>query len=397
MLRWRVIIARHVRWSSPVIQGLFLCILTFGVVLPLCCHRLMYSYYFLKFMYLDSMSEEALKDSYNKGQEALHFWQEMTSSTKASALTPTSAPEFPEFLVTVVTAKRREGQDYHYLLQVMQRLLSLLGDCGERPCAEVLVCDVETGPLLNEDATLLEKQFLVVRRSAEQSKRRGRLNTFEKEKQDYVYCLRKGWELRRPKNVLILEDDSLPRPDFFSVIQDLLSRSFTRNTLYVKLYHPERLQRYWNPEPYRIFEWVGLGLVGASAFFFMFSYCSRILLSFSVSHFLFFTVYVMVAVELVGRHYLLEMRRLSPQLYAVSPATECCTPAMLYPGNASARVADYLDQVTCSKGNAKDTVLYKIARSTQGERAHSVEPNLISHIGAYSSVRSNPLRPKLLP
>lgn len=108
-------------------------------------------------------------------------------------------------------------------------------------------------------------------------------------------------------------------------------------------------------------------------------------------------VYVMVVVELVGRHYLLEVRRLSPQLYAVSPATECCTPAMLYPGNASIRVADYLDQVTCSKGNAKDTVLYKIARSTPGERAHSVEPNLISHIGAYSSVRTNPLRPKLLP
>lgn len=348
-------------------------------------------------MHLESMSEEALKVSYEKGQEALHFWQDMTS-TKASSLTPTSAPKFSELLVTVVTASRREGQDYHYLLQVMHRLLSLLGDCGERPCAEVLVCDVETGPLLNEDTTLLEKQFLVVRRSAERhSKTRGRLNTFEREKQDYVYCLRKGWELRRPKNVLVLEDDALPRPDFFAVIHDLLSRSFTQNTLYVKLFHPERLQRYWNPEPYRIMEWVGLGLVGASAILLMFSCCPRLVLSFSLPHFLFLTVYVMVVVELVGRHYLLEVRRLSPQLYAVSPATECCTPAMLYPGNASVRVADYLDQVTCSKGYAKDTVLYKIARNTPGERAHSVEPNLISHIGAYSSVRTNPLRPKLLP
>ena len=112
---------------------------------------------------------------------------------------------------------------------------------------------------------------MVKRSGEEQSKKRGRLNTFEREKQDYVYCLRKGWELRRPKHVVVLEDDALPKPDFFSVIQDLLSRSFTRNTLYVKLYHPERLQRYWNPEPFHIMEWVGLGLVGASAILLMFS------------------------------------------------------------------------------------------------------------------------------
>ncbi|XP_063050468.1 transmembrane protein 246 [Engraulis encrasicolus] len=399
MLSWSAVIVRHVRWSSPVTQGLLLCTLTFSVILPLACHRLMYSYYFLKFMHLDAMSEQALEDSHRRGQEALRFWRDMTAA-QASALTPTSAPNVPELLVTVVTARRREGQEYHYLLQVMRRLLALLGDCGKRPCAEVLVCDVESSPALNEDAALLEKQFLVVRRSAgEKSNRRARLNTFEREKQDYVFCLRQGWEMRRPRNVVVLEDDALPRPDFFAVVHDLLSRSFARNTLYVKLYHPERLQRYWNPEPYRLLEWAGLGLLGSSLLLllFLFSSCSCALLSFSLPHLLFFAVFIMVAVEMVGRHYLLELRRLSPQLYAVSPATECCTPAMLYPGNASARVADYLERAQCSKGNAKDMVLYRIARSTPGERAHSVEPNAISHIGAFSSVRTNPARPKLLP
>ncbi|XP_028829968.1 post-GPI attachment to proteins factor 4 [Denticeps clupeoides] len=394
MFRCKSCFSRHLPWYSPVTQGLVLCVLTFGVVLPLCCNHLLYSYYFLKVLYLDSMSERTLQDSYERGQDALRFWQDF-AYRKASAVTITTSPKVPELLVTVVTTRRTEGEDSHYLLQVMQRLTSLLGTCGERPCAEIIICDVESGHLENVDAALLENQFLVVRRTPEERwKSRGHLNTFEREKKDYVFCLRKGWELRRPQNVVVLEDDALPRLDFFAVIKDLLSRSFARQTLYVKLYHPERLQRYWNPEPYRILEWIGLGLVGATVILAVLSCFSSGY--FSPVCFLFFTLYVMVTVELAGRHYLLEVRRISPQLYTVSPATECCTPAILYPGNSSIRTAKYLDQEFCFNGNAKDTVMHKIARTTRGERAHSVEPNLISHIGAYSSVRPNPARPKLL-
>ncbi|XP_071394862.1 post-GPI attachment to proteins factor 4-like [Centroberyx affinis] len=393
MPRWRVFGSQYLRWSSPVTQGLVLSVVMFCVILPLCCHRLLYSYFFIKSMYLDSMSDEVLLDSYDRGQEALRFWR--SGSTAASS----GFTKHPELLVTVVTARRTEGRDFHYLLQVMQRLIGLLGGCGERRCAEVLVCDVESGPQENEDASLLEDHFRVIRRSPEEQRRsRERVNTFEKEKRDYVYCLRKGWELVRPKNVVVLEDDALPRQDFFAVIKDLLSRRFALQTLYVKLYHPERLQRYWNPEPYRILEWIGLGLVGATALLLTFPYWNPFSFSFTLSatHLLFFTLYIMAAAELAGRHYLLEVRRLSPQLYAVSPATECCTPAMLFPGNSSLRVAEYLDESFCVKGNAKDMVLYQMARSVPGERSHSLEPNLITHIGAFSSVRANPSRPKLL-
>ncbi|RXN34024.1 tau-tubulin kinase 1-like isoform X1 [Labeo rohita] len=259
-----------------------------------------------------------------------------------------------------------------------------------------MLCDVETGPALNEDALLLEKQFLVVRRSPDERwQSRDVANIFEKEKRDYVFCLRKGWDLMRPKNVVVLEDDALPLTDFFPTVKDLLSRRFALNTLYIKLYHPERLQRYWNPEPYRILEWIGLGLFGATILLLFLSHHTPLSFTISVPHFLFLALYIMAVAELAGRHYLLEIRRLSPQLYAVCPATECCTPAMLYPGNASIRVAEYLDQAVCAQGNAKDMVLYKIARSRPGEKAHSVEPNLIKHIGAYSSVRTNRVPPRL--
>lgn len=398
MPRWKAFLSQHLRWSSSVTQALVLSVITFCVVLPLCCHRLLYSYFFIKSMYLDSMSEEALKESLDRGQDALHFWQSASTAAGVSSRFR-DITQNPELLVTVVTTQRNEGQDFHYLLQVMQQLSGILGGCGERPCAEVLVCDVESSPQENQDATLLEANFKVIRRSPQERQRnRELINTFEREKRDYVFCLRKGWELVKPKNVVVLEDDALPRQDFFTVIKDLLSRRFVLQTLYIKLYHPERLQRYWNPEPYRILEWVGLGLVGATALLLIYPCWNPCSFSFTLSagHLLFFTLYFMAAAELLGRHYLLEVRRLSPQLYAVSPATECCTPAMLFPGNASLRVSEYLDGSFCVKGNAKDMVLYHMARTIPGERSHSVEPNLITHIGAYSSIRPNPYRPKLL-
>ncbi|XP_056136147.1 transmembrane protein 246 [Lampris incognitus] len=395
MSRWKLFERQRLRWSSAVTQALVLSVLTFCILLPLCCHRLLYSYFFIRSFYLDSLSEQVLQDSYEKGQEALRYWQ--SHSTAASTFS--SITRGPKLLVTVVTARRTEGRDFHYLLQVMQRLAGLLTGCGEQRCAEVLVCDVESSPLGNEDASLLEGKFWVVRRSPiEQQRVDAHVNTFEKEKRDYVYCLGKGWELVRPQNMVVLEDDALPRQDFFTVVQNLLSRKFVLQTLYVKLYHPERLQRYWNPEPYRILEWVGLGVVGATMLLLALPLWNPLALSFTLSpaHLLLLSLYIMAVVELVGRHYLLEVRRISPQLYAVSPATECCTPAMLFPGNSSLRAMDYLDGSFCFKGNAKDTVLYHMVRSTPGERAHSLEPNLVNHIGAFSSVRINPPRPKLL-
>ncbi|XP_051768985.1 transmembrane protein 246 [Ctenopharyngodon idella] len=396
MPRWGTCTSKIFRWSSPVAQGLILCVLTFGVILPICCHHVLYSHYFLKNVYLDSLSDASLQESYNRGQEALHFWENAASTKSLKDPLETDATK-PDLLVTIVTARRTEGRDYHYLLQVVQQLKLLLKACGDKPCAEVMLCDVESGPALNEDALLLEKQFLVVRRSPDEKwHNKDVTNIFEKEKRDYVYCLRKGWDLMRPKNTVVLEDDALPMTDFFPLIKNLLSRRFARNTLYIKLYHPERLQGYWNPEPYRILEWLGLGLFGATILLLFFSHCTPLSFTFSPLHLLFLTLYIMAVAELAGRHYLLEIRRLSPQLYAVSPATECCTPAMLYPGNASIRVAEYLDHAVCAQGNAKDMVLYKKARSMPGEKAHSVEPNIIKHIGAFSSIRMNPVLPKLI-
>lgn len=112
--------------------------LTFGVVLPATCHRLLHSYYFVRSAYLDAMSRETLRQSLRRGQDALLFWQ--AAAGAGAEPNPVAAAELPqhsELLVTVVTSRRREALQYHYLLQVMRELSALLGGCGERPCAQV--------------------------------------------------------------------------------------------------------------------------------------------------------------------------------------------------------------------------------------------------------------------
>ncbi|KAG7251884.1 hypothetical protein CRUP_016286 [Coryphaenoides rupestris] len=335
-------------WSRPASQALALCVLTFCLALPLLCHRLLYSYYFLRPWFLDPRSEQALQHSYRRGQESSAL---LAGSHGPHLPGPTLEPHL---LVTVGDGQAYRGRDFHYLLQVMQQLAG-------RRCAQVLLCDVESSPQGNEDAALLEG------RSVEEKRRRSteEVNMFEREKRDYVFCLQKGWEILRPHNVVVLEDDARPRPDFFPVVQDLLTRRFSQQSLYIKLYHPERLQRYWNPEPYRLLEWLGLGLLASSLLLQVLPYCSSF--SFTPRHLLFFSVYVMVLVELVGEALPPGAAPRVPQLYAVTPATECCTPALLYPGNASLRAARYLDGSFCVRATPKDMLLFHMARSVPGE------------------------------
>lgn len=223
------------------------------------------------------------------------------------------------------------------------------------------------------------------------------LNQFEKEKQDYVFCLEQSLLAYNPEYVLVVEDDAVPEDEIFPVLQHLLlarfSKPYLRDALYFKLYHPERLQHYVNPEPMRILEWLGLGMFLGPVLNCGYSWATgRPGLSWPIV--LFFALYSMALSELVGRHYLLELRRLAPTLYNVVPVTECCTPAMLFSAPSAQRALGYLKGLHCRQGFAKDIALYSLLR-TKGENAYVVEPNLVRHVGMYSSLRLND-NPKLL-
>ncbi|TKC47553.1 hypothetical protein EI555_007978 [Monodon monoceros] len=99
-------------------------------------------------------------------------------------------------------------------------------------------------------------------------------------------------------------------------------------------------------------------------------------------------------VELVGRHYSLELRQLLPSLYSVVPASQVCTPAIPFPARVARWTLTYLSQVYCHKGFSKNMALFSLLRA-KGERAYVVEPNLVKHIRLFSSLRYN-FHPSLL-
>lgn len=376
-------------------QCLALTVVTFGVLVPLTCQQLLHSYFYMRFWYLNPMSQDFLQRSQEEGLTALRYFERLQAPNASQILAGQASS--PWLLVTIITVERQP--EFHYVLQVAARFHRLLQECGAS-CRRhrIVLCNVETDPSSHQDAQLLANFFAVLDRSGSRNQNLDHLlNRFEKEKRDYAYCLEKSLQTYKPEHVLLVEDDAVPEEEMFPVLHHLLQRRFSKphlqNALYVKLYHPERLQHYINPEPMRILEWLGVGMfVGpllASVYVWA---ASRSSLSWPMV--LFFALYSMLLVELVGRHYFLELRRLAPQLYNVVPVTECCTPAMLFSAPSAHRVLGYLKELQCHRGFAKDTALYSLLRS-KGERAFVVEPNLVRHVGMFSSLRVSE-NPKLL-
>ncbi|KAM9368052.1 post-GPI attachment to proteins factor 4 [Phaethornis superciliosus] len=385
---------RWCRWSSPFIHLLTLTVVTFSVLAPLMCHRLLHSYFYLRHWHLNSMSQDFLEQNQQEGQAALHYFENLQAPNSSKA---SDSDTFqPLLLITIITVQRQN--DFHYVLQVASHFHHLLQKCGAHCRSHrILLCNVESDPSSHQDARLLSSFFPVVSRDKTGETLDPRVSQFEKEKQDYVYCLEQSLLVYNPEYVLVVEDDAVPEEEIFAVLQHLIlnrfSKPYLRDALYFKLYHPERLQHYFNPEPMRILEWLGLGMFLGPVLACMYS-CVTGHSSLSWLVVIFFAVYSMALSELVGRHYLLELRRLSPTLYNIVPVTECCTPAMLFPAPSALRASGYLKGLRCRQGFAKDTALYSLLRA-KGENAYVVEPNLVRHVGMYSSLRLND-NPKLL-
>ncbi|XP_054843522.1 post-GPI attachment to proteins factor 4 [Eublepharis macularius] len=385
---------RLFRWSNPFVQLFALTVVTFGVLAPLTCQQFLYSYFYVRRWYLSPMSQEFLKRNQEDGLSALRYFERLQAPNSSEKL---GSDDFhPWLLITIITVQRHP--EFHYVLQVASRFHRLLRECGPS-CRRhrILLCNVETDPSSHGDAKLLTNFMAVVNRYGGREKVELSLNQFEKEKQDYTYCLEKSLQAYNPEYLLLVEDDAVPEEEIFPVLHHLLQMRFSKThlqgALYVKLYHPERLQHYINPEPMRILEWLGIGMFWGPLLAFGYAWASsRSNLSWPIVGF--FALYSMLLVELVGRHYFLELRRLVPSLYNIVPVTECCTPATLFSAPSAHRALGYLKELHCRPGFAKDTALYSLLR-IKGEQAFVVEPNLVRHVGMFSSLRMN-ANPKLL-
>jgi hypothetical protein len=215
----------------------------------------------------------------------------------------------------------------------------------------------------------------------------------DKEKEDYIFCLNAS---RSADYILILEDDAVPLDDLLPVTRrfiDYFNRHRPRRRadfFYVKLYHPERLQNYLQPEPWRIAEWLAVSVLSV--------YLLQVVFGFRLRRHSFWLVYFMALIECLGRPHLLQLKRWMLARLVADPAagyhllqaTECCTPAMLFSNASAATASAFLSSITCRNGYAKDTALYLHSRQSGGRlQSFVVEPNLVQHIGRVSTLRRN--------
>ena len=205
--------------------------------------------------------------------------------------------------------------------------------------------------------------------------------------------------------VLLVEDDTLPNPDFFPVLKRTLDhhleKSFLRGSFddqsrqdiaYVKFYHPDRLLGYISIDPERLTELFGLasvcGIIVVSVF--------RTPWNKSVNAFIGWIVYFALLFLVLGRAHVNSIRNFaSPYLHSFSPAPSCCTPAVLFPRIGGQEVVRFLNSTTCKKGFGKDSALDKFIKTTHF-KAYIVQPNTFKHIGMYSSLRKSVVHPSIL-
>lgn len=363
-------------------------VLTFLIVLPVLCSTWRYSVYYRGAESTDENDPSVLS----------YLSDVMTSAVNDEA------DERPMFLLVTIVTVRREG--HFYLSRVVARLHQLLsaynGGHGNDGVVRAMICNVDRDPQLHQEALDLQTIYPVVRRDGQPAISHGDL--MDKEKDDYIFCLNasrhyhdqisiKKRQSSGTYYILVLEDDAVPLDDLLPVTRRLIDYLKMRRSddhqdfFYVKLYHPERLQNYWQPEPWRIAEWMAVSVLSV--------FLLQVVLGLRLRRHSLWIVYFMALTECLGRPHLLQFKRwifarlASPAAaYNLLAATECCTPAMLFSNTSAYLASTFLSSINCKRGYAKDTALYLYARQS-GRQAFVVEPNLVQHIGRVSTLRFN--------
>lgn len=314
---------------------------------------------------------------------------------------PTSAEGPVDLVVAVITINRDSDSvgQLGYLTQTVARVLSVVQNDRSEIFRNkiVFICNVDVKESQHSEAVYLSTVVRVISRfpnGTSTATPQGKFDVFEKEKSDYVFCLRQAYNYN-PRYILMMEDDVLLNHDSFATLTHLLrSRVDLRKDnlipwLFTKLYYPEKWQGY-GFEPDKIGELIGIALLGGTVLALLafvlssrrFTTKTRISALFVVGAMTSTTVAV-----LVGRQHIQSWRRFSHYTHRLIRASDCCTQAVLYPDSVVEGLAEYLSGVVCSIDFSVDLAIDAFAR-THSLRRHLVEPNLCRHIGFVSTVRS---------
>ncbi|KAK3094554.1 hypothetical protein FSP39_003327 [Pinctada imbricata] len=392
-----------------LIHLLCLIAVTFLVVLPVFSFKLKFSIYYPLWPRNKVLKQtEMRKENDDRLKEAETYLSQVR--TKQSRFGEPSGPV--DLVICIITVSRNrhvfDSYEPKYLTQVVSRFSYLLENAGKlRYSYHLSVCDVDDDPQSYREAQKLSRTFDVfhrfpIRNSSRPFNRPYRTidDTLEKEKQDYIFCGEEALK-RNASNVFLVEDDALPHDDVISVVEYILQNyiksnfgSVTRKqeVAYFKFYHPDRLLGYISLEAERLPELVSISVLLATAMTSLYLKLRPKAVSYKTLVWIGFLIYSSLLFIFIGRQTFIELRRISRNLYQVTPAPSCCTPAMLYTKNGFIKISEHLKSVRCKNRYGKDTALDEF-RTKSGLIARMVQPNLFTHIGMYSSLRDQVLDP----
>jgi len=296
---------------------------------------------------------------------------------------------FADVALVVVTSRRVVGtRPAGYLTRTVAALSRLVASSDWPASHRMFICDVNAGPAPHIEADRLRQYFHVIVRFPHANASAVILDPFEKEKQDYAFCLQQALRFTSTY-VLIVEDDAVARDDLFSVLPHILcTRTLSLGThswSHLKLYYPER--------------WQGFALDIRTAVELTALFCitymmwSAVLGVWSYEEWKRFRqivpggVLVVLVVLSVGRQHLIELKRVSPYLYSLAPDPGCCSPAVFYNAEFVEVLMPYLlNEVRCSNAYPLDMALKRFVDRLQWS-SFRVEPNLFQHIGLISTMK----------
>ena len=253
---------------------------------------------------------------------------------------------------------------------------------------------------------------------------------YEKEKRDYVNCLRQA-ALDSPSAgyILIVEDDAIPRPEALHVIERLVTGNWFEersrseqfpgvdSKTYFKLF--QSVRRGANFDLDSLFVSTAYSVVFGSIVFVVvqtfppsfglnykwFKRSSVIKATGSTmrqaslrrSTWLKCSVYALGVVLVLGQSTVEGWRAVVTAwtgwpLHHITSDVECCTQAILFSRDAATDVAAFMDTIHCNESFHKSDALWtyqttSIESDVESARGYLIQPNLFNHIGLFSSIK----------
>ena len=376
--------------------------LTFLIALPFLFQRIPYSLYFT--LNADKVvSEIQVKDQIERDKSAQRLTDYISVSGIVSTHSLLSEHSLIDVVIGIVTIPRPNGLggSFGYLTRTVDSVVqeTLFNQNSSDLRVAFFVCNVHTGPGVHEEAEKLSPLVPVIVKQISSGEARS-FDLFQKETEDYNFCLREATKFQT-KYVLILEDDTILIDNFLPSLNRLLTSIGENKDFILKLFYPPRWQGF-SLDGRHFVELAFTGLLFASCAHFVrlilsFVFSRRRLLRYRKSNY--YIVYLLVFVYgvlfalVLGRQNILELRKPHPLLHTLVPAPECCTPAVVYPRRTAIKLSNFLNRTKTSWNYQFDQAVEDFRRS-QSVPAFLVEPSIVRHIGLVSTLKGISTNPE---